>query len=69
MARAIRRIDIFVPLDSNDGRPIEDAKCVSLQRELLQRFGGVTSIQRQFPRKGYGNTSTHCTRIGSWYSR
>src|SRR5687767_7564695 len=52
MARAIRSIDIYVPLEFNDGRPISDSKFVSLQRELLNRFGGVTSLQRQFPLQG-----------------
>jgi hypothetical protein len=52
MARPIRSIDIYVPLDYNNGQPIEDAKHVALQRELLQRFDGVTSTQRQFPLQG-----------------
>ena len=52
MARPIRSIDIYVPLDYNDGRPIPESKYVSLQRELLDRFGGVTSVQRQFPLQG-----------------
>ena len=52
MARPIRSIDIYLPLDYNDGRPIEDTKYVALQQELLTRFGGVTSIQRQFPLRG-----------------
>jgi hypothetical protein len=52
MARPIRSIDIYLPLDYNDGRPIPEAKYVSLQQELLNRFGGVTSIQRHFPLQG-----------------
>jgi hypothetical protein len=52
MARQIRNIEIFLPLDYNDGRPIPEAKYVSLQAELLDRFGGVTSVQRQFPLQG-----------------
>ena len=52
MARPIRSIEIFLPLDYNDGRPIPDSKYVSLQQELLSRFGGVTSVQRQFPLQG-----------------
>lgn len=52
MARPIRSIEIYLPLDYNDGRPIPEARYVSLQRELLERFGGVTSTQRQFPLRG-----------------
>src|SRR5262245_40071336 len=52
MARTIRSVDIYLPLDYNDGEPIEEAGFVALQRELLHRFGGVTSTQRQFPLQG-----------------
>ena len=52
MARPIRSIEIYVPLDFNDGRPIPESKFVALQEELLARFGGLTSIQRQFPLMG-----------------
>jgi hypothetical protein len=52
MARPIRSIDIYLPLDYNDGRPIAESKYVSLQQELLNRFGGVTCMQRQFPLHG-----------------
>lgn len=44
MARPIRGIEIFLPLDYNDGRPIAEQKYLSLQQELLGRFGGVTSV-------------------------
>jgi len=50
--RPIRRIEIFLPLDYNDGRPIEDSKFSHLENELLARFGGVTTIQRRFPLRG-----------------
>jgi hypothetical protein len=52
MARPIRSIDIYLPLDFNDGRPIPESRYVALQQELLSRFGGVTSLQRQFPLQG-----------------
>lgn len=52
MARPIRSIEIYLPLDTNDGRPIPEANFVALQQELLLRFGGVTSLQRQFPLQG-----------------
>ena len=58
MARPIRSIEIYLPLDDNDGRPIPESKYVSLQQELLNRFGGVTSVQRQFPLQGVWQSGT-----------
>ncbi len=52
MARPIRSIEIYLPRDYNNGSPIPESKYVSLQKELLKRFGGVTSVQRQFPLQG-----------------
>lgn len=48
----IRRIEIYLPLKYNDGRPIEGTKFEDLQHEILDRFGGVTLIQPQFPLRG-----------------
>ena len=59
MARPIRNIEIYLPLDYNDGRPIPESKYVSLQQDLLNRFGGVTSVQRQFPLQGVWQAGTH----------
>jgi hypothetical protein len=58
MARPIRSIDVYLPLDYNDGRPILESKYVALQQELLVRFGGVTSVQRQFPLQGVWQAGT-----------
>ena len=58
MARPIRSIEIYLPLDYNDGRPIPESKYVALQQELLNRFGGVTSVQRQFPLQGVWQAET-----------
>ena len=58
MPRPIRSIEIYLPLDYNDGRPIAESKFVALQDELLARFGGVTSTQRQFPLQGLWQTET-----------
>jgi hypothetical protein len=58
MARPIRAVEIYLPLDYNDGRPIPESKYVSLQQELLNRFGGVTSVQRQFPLQGVWQSGT-----------
>ena len=52
MPRPIRSIEIYLPLDYNDGRPVPESKYISLQQELLDHFGGVTSVQRQFPLQG-----------------
>jgi hypothetical protein len=52
MARPIRSIDVYLPLDYNDGRSIPASKYIALQEELLNRFGGVTSVQRRFPLQG-----------------
>jgi hypothetical protein len=58
MARPIRAVELYLPLDFNDGRPIPESKYVSLQQELLNRFGGVTSVQRQFPLQGVWQSGT-----------
>jgi hypothetical protein len=50
--RLVRRIDVFLPLDYNDGRQVEETKFAKLENELLIRFGGVTSFRRQFPLQG-----------------
>jgi hypothetical protein len=59
MARPIRSIEIFLPLNFNDGAPIPESKYVALQQELLSRFGGVTSVQRQFPLQGVWKSGEH----------
>lgn len=58
MPRPIRAIEIYLPLDSNDSRPIEAAKYIPLEDELLARFGGVTSTQRLFPLRGLWQSGT-----------
>jgi hypothetical protein len=52
MARPIRSIEIYLPLEFNDGRLIPESKYVSVEDELLSRYGGVTAIQREFPLRG-----------------
>jgi inorganic pyrophosphatase len=58
MAKPIRGIEIFLPLEFNDGTPIPDLHYLNLQEELLRRFGGVTSVQRQFPLQGIWQNET-----------
>jgi len=50
--RPVRRVEIYLPLEYNDGRRIADDKYLRLQSDLRKRFGGVTSTQRQFPLQG-----------------
>src|SRR5271165_6176731 len=58
MARPIRNVEIYLPLDFNDGRPIPPSRYILLQGELLSRFGGVTSVQREFPLQGVWQSGT-----------
>src|SRR5262249_40085619 len=58
MAKPIRGIEIYLPLDYNDGEPIPVSKFVSLEDELLRRFGGGTSLQRQVPLQGAWHSRT-----------
>ena len=59
MPQPVRSIEIYLPLDYNDGRPIAESKYVRLQSELLKRFGGVTSTQRQFLLQGRWQGTEH----------
>jgi hypothetical protein len=38
----VKEYDIFLPLRYNDGKPIEADKFQALQKELLDRFEGLT---------------------------
>ncbi len=58
MPRPVRRVEVYLPLEYNDGRPIADSKYLGLQKELRARFGGVTSTQRQFPLQGAWHSGT-----------
>jgi|SRR5262245_51803040 len=57
MPRPIRSIEIYLPLESNEGVPFPESRYVGLQHELLRRFGGVTSTQHEFPLQGLWKTS------------
>ncbi len=52
MPKPAQRYDIFLPLRYNDGREIENEKFLQLQDELIERFGGVTSIKQTNPLQG-----------------
>ena len=62
MARPIRSIEVYLPLDYNDGSPISESKYVTLQLELLNKFGGLTSVQREFPLQGVWRSKSHVYR-------
>jgi hypothetical protein len=52
MPRAARRYDIYLPLTDNNGRPFADELFHDVQRRLLDRFHGLTALQRDFPLEG-----------------
>ena len=39
-------IEIFLPLNDNDGRPFPKTVFAALRQELTERFGGVTTFNR-----------------------
>jgi len=39
----LKRFEILLPLNYNDGRPIERTKFMVTNRELLEKFGGLTT--------------------------
>jgi len=54
-----RKYDFYLPLRYNNGRDIEREKLDQVERELFSRFGGLTSIKRDFPLRGiWGNETT-----------
>ena len=53
MPRAARRHDVYLPLTDNYGRPFADELFKAAQRRLLDRFGGLTAQQRDFPLQGF----------------
>lgn len=52
MPKTARRYDLYLPLADNMGRPIGLEKFDAVERNLLDRFGGLTALQREFPLKG-----------------
>ena len=43
MAKPARRYDIYLPLTTNEGRPIAKGKFVAVEQQLVGRFRGVPS--------------------------
>jgi hypothetical protein len=52
MAKTARRYDIYLPLTFNDGTPIPSEHFVQIETQLVEHFGGVTTLQRDFPLRG-----------------
>lgn len=52
MPQSVQRYDVFLPLRYNDGREIESPKFLQLHDELIERFGGITSIKQTNPLQG-----------------
>ena len=58
MPRSARRYDIYLPLTDNDGRPFADDLFRGVHNRLLDRFGGLTAQQREFPLQGIWQGAT-----------
>lgn len=43
---------LYLPLNYHDGRPIEEDKFSLTQKELVDRFGGLTSTPPGYPLEG-----------------
>lgn len=52
MLAHVKKYDIYLPLQYNNGEWIEDAKFEQTRSELFERFGGLTYIMREFPLRG-----------------
>jgi hypothetical protein len=65
MARSARRYDLYLPLTDNAGRAISDEVFDSLEKRLLNQFGGLTSHQREFPLRGIwqGDTRLYLDQV------
>jgi hypothetical protein len=59
MAKAARRYDIFLPLTDNAGNPFPDALFDEVEGRLIDRFGGLTTQQREFPFRGTWQEAAH----------
>lgn len=47
----VKEFDLFIPLNYNDGTPVEGEKLQRLQRRLLDQFAGLTFFPQ--PNEGY----------------
>jgi hypothetical protein len=49
--------ELYLPLTYNDGRPVEKGKFNITRRELISRFGGLTSTPPGFPLQGWWHSA------------
>ncbi|MBM4166499.1 MAG: hypothetical protein FJ218_06240 [Ignavibacteria bacterium] len=65
MSSIARQYEIFLPILYNDGSEVEQEKFDVVEQELVERFGGVTAVQRQFPLRGIwrGEKQTYLDKI------
>ena len=47
-----RQYELYVPLNYNDGSPIEPEKIANVRNEILREFGNLTSFLN--PTKAFG---------------
>jgi len=58
-SKIARCYDIYLPLKYNDGTEIESEKYEQVENELLDQFGGVTSVQQKNPLRGLWKSEEH----------
>jgi hypothetical protein len=46
----VKEYDLYIPLQYNDGAPIEPEKMTQLKKQLVEKFGGLT----HFPQSNEG---------------
>ncbi|MBS4028114.1 MAG: hypothetical protein KGZ58_05680 [Ignavibacteriales bacterium] len=65
MPSIAKQYEIYLPILYNDGTEIETGKFDTIEQELVEQFGGVTAMQRQFPLKGMwkGERQTYLDKI------
>jgi hypothetical protein len=47
----VKEYDLYVPLNHNDGTPVDIGHILRLQQQLLDRFGGATYFPQ--PNEGF----------------
>ena len=52
MLAPVKKYDIYLPLQYNNGEWIEDGRFEQTRTELFGRFGGLTYLMREFPLRG-----------------
>lgn len=65
MPRSARRYDFYLPLTDNAGRPIANPVFDAVERQLVARFQGLTSQEREFPLRGiwHGKTKLYFDQV------